>query len=370
MPASPRPPNPARAWLAASALWTGGLAACAEDAPAAPPPAPRPVATTTLEPERSYAVHRRFTGVVRSRRSSELGFERGGLVTRVRVEEGDVVAPGQLVAELDTAQLAVRRRELTAQLREVEAQVELSRITSKRIGELAEAEYTSRQARDEAAFGLRSREAGADRLRAAIAAVDVDLRKSRLKAPFGGTIARRLIDEGEVVAAGRPVLRYLETGAAEAAVGVPVGLAGQLRAGSKHTLRVGGRALKAELTAITDDVDPATRTRTVVFELPAGAHVTDGQVAELELVRDVATDGFWVPIDAITEGLRGMWTAYSIDAEGRARREAIEVLHTDGDRVFVRGTLEPGERIVASGLHAVVPGQAVAVADAAEEVDP
>jgi RND family efflux transporter MFP subunit len=365
------PPSPnAPSLLGYLALSSAGLAtaACAGDAPAAQPPAPRAVATIRLEPQTRYEVRRRFTGVVRSRRASELGFERGGLVTEVHVDEGDVVEPGQTIAALDTEQLAMRRRELVAQLREVEARVELSRITSKRIGELAKAEYTSRQARDEAAFGLQSKEAAADRLRAAVAAVDVALRKSRLKAPFGGTIARRLVDEGEVVAAGRPILRYLETDAPEAAIGVPVGLAGALASGSKHALRIDDRAFEAVLTAITDDVDPATRTRTVIFELPGGARVTDGQVAELELVRVIAADGFWLPLDAITEGLRGMWTAYSIDAEGRAHREAVEVLHTEGDRVFVRGTLDPGERVVASGLHAVVPGQTVAVADA--EVEP
>lgn len=355
-----RTPSPAIGWIAAAALAPSG---CAPDAPAAPRAEPLPVAITTVQPERSYPVRRHFTGLVRSRRASGLGFERGGLVTRVRVEEGDVVAAGQPIADLDTAQLTARRRELEAQLRAVEARVELSRITSRRIGELADAEYTSRQAQDEASFGLRAREAEADRLRAAIAAVDVELRKSHLRAPFGGTIARRLVDEGEVVAPGAAAFRYLDTSAAEATVGVPTDLAGTLRVGSTHALQVAGRAYDAELSAVTDDVDPVTRTRAVVFLLPADARVTDGQIVELELVREVPAGGFWLPVDAITEGLRGMWTAYSIDAEGRVRREALEILHADGDRVFVRGTLEAGERVVASGLHRLVPGRAVAVAD-------
>lgn len=351
------------------------LAACVEPAdPGGAQADPAPVVaveTLTAAPAPGYAVRRRFTGIVRSRRTSELGFERGGLVTRVHVDEGDRVAPGQPLAELDTAQLRVRRRELAAQLREVEAQVELSQVTARRITELADQEFTSQQSRDEAALGLRSTEAAADRLRAALAALDLGLRKSRLSAPFGGTIARRLVDEGEVVAAGRPILRYLEAAGAEAAVGLPIDVAGELHGGSQHRLRIGDQQLDAELTALTDDVDPATRTRTAVFALPEDATVTDGQVVQLELVREIEAPGFWLPLGALTEGLRGLWTSYTIDADGRARRETVEVLHSDGDRAFVRGTLEPGERVIASGLHKVVPGQRVAALDGLDaEVEP
>ncbi|GAX36526.1 hypothetical protein [Nodularia sp. NIES-3585] len=41
------------------------------------------------------------------------------------------------------------------------------------------------------------------------------------------------------------------------------------------------------------------------------------------------------------------------------QEKAVEILHQTGDRVLVRGTLQPGDRIVANGTHRVVPGQKV-----------
>ena len=68
------------------------------------------VETMAIEPLDRYEVRRVFSGTVRSRRASQLGFERGGMVSKVYVEEGDRVKEGQLIARLDTAQLRVARR--------------------------------------------------------------------------------------------------------------------------------------------------------------------------------------------------------------------------------------------------------------------
>lgn len=351
-------------------LTSGGVvAACAPPEASTEAQPPLRVESRTLAPELGYDVRRRFTGVVRSRRESGLGFERPGLVTSIQVDEGDDVRAGQVLASLDVAQLEVRRRQLVASLREAEAQVELSDLTSSRLTELAEARYASRQSSDEARLGLAARQAAADQLRAAIDAVDVELRKSRLVAPFGGTVARRLADEGAVVQAGQPVLRFLERERAEAVVGVPVGDASNLKVGSTHDVWLGDRRVAATLTASVDDVDPRTRTRSLVFALPDDAEATDGQVIQLEVSRRVESRGYWVPLDAMTEGLRGLWTVYTVTEEGRIAPEAVQVLHLEDDRAFVRGTLEPGDEIVVSGLHRVVPGQAVFLARADDGAD-
>jgi len=331
---------------------------------------PMPVATRIVQPEAGYAIRRRFTGVVRSRRTSELAFERPGLVIDLRFDEGDTVRPGALLARLDVSQLRVRRRELAAALREAEARVELSDVTSTRLRELAAEQFTSRQSSDEAKFGLAARRAAADRLRAAIEAVDVDLRKSRLTAPFGGTVAERSVDEGEVIAPGQPIFRFLERERPEARVGVPVELAAQLEVGTRHVLKLDGRSVSAELSAIVDDVDPNTRTRALVFDWADDSRATDGQVVQLQLDRPVESRGYWLPVDAITEGLRGLWTVYTVSDRDRIVREAVEVLYMESDRVFVRGTLEPGDRVVTGGLHRVVPGQAVHLASADEDIEP
>ncbi|MGB3515160.1 MAG: hypothetical protein WBA43_01800, partial [Elainellaceae cyanobacterium] len=81
----------------------------------------------------------------------------------------------------------------------------------------------------------------------------------------------------------------------------------------------------------------------------------------------VVSEGYWVPTTALVPGVRGLWTAYTVtpdeDAQEPARfivnRQEVEILHMETERVLVRGTLQPGDRLVAEGSQRLVPGQTV-----------
>lgn len=333
----------------------GGNHAAAEAAPLL-------VQTIPIDQLDAYEVQRVFSGIVRSRRASRLGFERAGLVSTVLVDEGDRVKKGQLIARLDTAQLRAARKRVVAGLAEAQAGVGISTLTADRLAQLADEEFISRQSADEARFGLEAAEAKQLELEAARAQIDVDLRKSKLFAPFSGVVSARLVDEGTVVAAGTPVVRFRESDEKEAVIGVPTFI--DVPIGSEQELDIGGQRFVAPVTALIDDVDARTRTVSVILELPPEIDVAEGQMVRLVHRRDVEEVGFWIPTTALTQGFRGTWTVYSVKTEGDesiVAREAVEVLHTETDRAFVRGTLEAGDRVVATGLQRVVPGQRVRI---------
>jgi hypothetical protein len=83
----------------------------------------------------------------------------------------------------------------------------------------------------------------------------------------------------------------------------------------------------------------------------------------------VGEPGVWLPLSALTEGVRGLWQAYALAPLADARPGVVagqrvtplpvEVLHYDGDRAYVRGPFAHGTPVVAGGLHRVVPGQLV-----------
>jgi RND family efflux transporter MFP subunit len=351
-------PTAALALIALATLASSGCEGT--ESRAAAEPAPLLVQTTAVEALDEYEIRRLFSGAVRSGRASQLGFERPGLVARVLVDEGDAVKAGQVIAVLDTAQLRAARRRVAAGLQEAQAGVGISTLTADRLEKLADEQYISRQSADEARFGLRAAEAKRMELRAALAQIDVDLQKSKLVAPFSGIVSSRLVDEGTVVAAGSPVVRFRESEDREAVIGVPRNV--EIELGSVQELVLDGRPFEATVTAIVDDIDARTRTATVIVELPDDVEAADGQVIDLVHRRRIVDAGFWVPTTALTEGLRGTWTVYSVEADGETgvvRREAVEVLHAETDRAFVRGTLEPSDRIISTGLHRVVPGQRV-----------
>ncbi|WP_162139136.1 efflux RND transporter periplasmic adaptor subunit [Synechococcus sp. PCC 7336] len=333
------------------------------------------------EPVESYNVTRAFTGEVVALHASELGFERNGKAIEIFVDDGDRLTRGAPLARLDTRNLETQRLAIKAQLLQVEAvirdleeQLKLSEVQlDRREGLLVEGAI-SREQRDEFSFGtdsLRARRdaqvASIQQLEAQLADIDVNLDKSILRAPFDGEIAQRYIDRGTVVEAGQPILRLVDASNLEVRIGIPAEMADRLEIGSSHTVLTDSHSSQAEVKAILPEIDLATRTRTVILGLDNPANVVPGEVVRLELQSDpIATSGFWLPLSALVQGERGLWSTYALTAADsglpglyRVERRDVEVLHTEGDLALVKGTLQVGETLVDRGVHRIVPGQLV-----------
>ncbi|MDJ0867502.1 MAG: efflux RND transporter periplasmic adaptor subunit [Myxococcota bacterium] len=345
----------------------------AESAPAAAEAAAGtllPVETFVVELDGDYPVTESYAGRVVSRRRSALGFERGGRLERVWVDEGDTVEPGQVLAVLDTSALEAQRRQLEAQQRETEARLALARLTTERRRKLRESDHVSVQEMDEAIFAERALEASLAAARASLERVEVDLELSRIEAPYAGTVTERLEDEGTVVAPGQPLLGVVEAGALEVHVGVRPETAAELVAGARYEVEIAGARHAARLDSVLPTIEIDTRTVTVILRLDAAAPgVRSGALARVALERRVRGEGSWLPLTALAESRRGLWSAYAVvsDGEGGARveRRQLELIHAEADRAYVRGTLRAGDRLVATGLHRLVPGQRVRLAEAA-----
>ncbi len=336
---------------------------------AAPPQAypPIPVATVFAKKAKSYAVTTQFVGRLEPQRQTNLAFERSGLVLKVLREEGEAVQANDVVAVLDVDKLKARRRQLVAQQKELDAQRTLAKLTLKRQRSLRQKGWAPDQKYDEAVAGLARFAAAIDRVAAQIAELDIDIRKSHLKAPFDGRISRRVIDEGAVVAAGMPVVTLLESSRRQVRVGVPPHVAGSLKSTANYQFRSGSRRFSGTLAARRPDLQASTRTVSLLFNVAPGGGVPFGELVTLELEQRIAADGYWLPLTALREGHKGLWTVLvATSRKGRPARiietEAVEVLHTAGGRVFVRGTLRDGARVVVNGTHRVTPGQRVVLA--------
>jgi RND family efflux transporter MFP subunit len=335
-------------------------------------PAALPVEVLRLRAESGYVVEDRFLGRLEPARRAALAFERGGLVTEVLVEEGDRVAAGDVVARLDVAALEAERDRLLAQRDQIAAALDLARRTLARQQALEGQGHASAQRLDEARLAAAVEEARAAEIEAAIARLDVDRARSVLTAPFDGTIGARRVDEGAVVAVGAPVVEILESDAPRARIGVSPEAAARLRVGERATLLIEGAPVSARLVALRPDLDPATRTVGALFAPTRPVAASFGAIAELRLPRFVEEPGYWAPVAALVEGERGLWSVLvAAPADGAAGpggaeivREAVEVLHVEGERAFVRGTLEPGAALLADGPHRVAPGQRVVLAGA------
>lgn len=324
-----------------------------------------PVDLIELQKSDGYAVRERHAGRVVARRISDLGFERAGRLVEVTVDDGTRVEEGELLARLDTRELRARRRELEAQKESIAAELALARTTTERQEKLFDGGVVAPQSIDESRFGEQRLSSQWIAATAALERLDVQLALSELRAPFAGVVARRFADEGTVLQPAAAVMQLLEDQALEVHVGLPAHTASRLEAGRAYDIEVEGTRHSATLRTRIPLIDPATRTTTGVFVIEqAGPALQHGALARVELETEIQSPGFWVPVDALSEGRRGLWTAYAVQAEDGgwvAERRQVEVIHAEVDRAFVRGTLFEGDRIVAGGVHRIVPGMHVRV---------
>jgi RND family efflux transporter MFP subunit len=326
------------------------------------PRMPLPVATVTYSEQDSFRRQVSYLGLVSAGRKANLGFEAAGTIASLPWREGSPVAGGDIIARLDDAALQAAYRATLGDLEQARSELELARLKARRQQELRETGAVSREAYDETRLRARALTSRLEATEARLQSIQIQIDKTALRAPYDGVIADRFLHEGSVVNPGIPVVRFIETAGREAHIGVAVSRAADLQPGGSYQLTLRKQGFEAELLSVRPDVDPVTRVTTAVFAIPATIDAVDGEPVTLQLSETVSARGGWLPIAALLEGSRGLWTVLRIsDEDGRTVtvREAVEVLEIRGDQAFVYGTLPAGSRVVASGVHRITPGTPV-----------
>jgi membrane fusion protein, multidrug efflux system len=329
-------------------------------------PEPMTVEVTEAALVKDFVLEEAYSGLAQAQRTSQLGFPSSGRIESIRVRVGDRVKAGETLAKLDTRGLAAQLASLEAVVDEARASYQLALDTVERQRTLLAQGHVSTQRVDEAeaqaataAARIASAKAQADTLR-----VQIDL--SRITAPFDGVVTARFADEGAIAGPGTPLLELVEAGKLEAQIGVPASAAADLEPGKVYTLVAETGPVDATLRGVTGVVNASQRTVAAVFDIDDAASVPAGTIVRLSIPRTIDEGGFWVPLKSLTSATRGLWTIYVAVPDGagaRAESRVVEMVHTSGDRAFVRGPMQPGDRIITDGLHRITPGVPVTPID-------
>ena len=356
--------------LAAAAVMIGvtTIQMRAEEKPVVEATPPVEVSTIRPDHQNGFEVTRSFVGRLEPARQTDLGFELSGTIQDIRVDEGGTVRRGDVIAVLDTRTLEAERRRQIANRLATESDRELAALTLTRQMKLKDGGHVSEQILDQARLTLSRLDAMLAQIDAAIETIDINLDKSVLKAPFDGIAGERLLDEGATVSPGMPVVTLLESVKPAVRIGLAPEIVDSLPEMHHFQIEISGKTFAAKLVALRPDLQTRTRTVEALFELEVPETAPRfGRLAELSLPEEIKEEGYWVPTSALKEGPRGLWTVLAVvetengdsGMEYHVVREAVEVLHADADRSFVRGTITGETRIVAEGVHRVVLGQSV-----------
>jgi membrane fusion protein (multidrug efflux system) len=278
-------------------------------------------------------------------------------LVKVHVAEGAEVEAGELLFELDDA-------ELRAELAALDARRELAAKTVERQRSLIaeDRKALSQQAFDQAQAELRQ-------LEAEIAALRVTLGKTRIRAPFAGTVGLRRVSEGAWVTPETPLITLSDTARLKVDFALPERYAPSVRAGQSFRFRVEGRPgeFTGTVAAIEPAIDAGTRSLRVrgVSENPDGV-LRPGAFVTVELLLEETGAGVAVPAQALVPSAQGH-AVFVLDEAGRAALRPVEIGVRSADSVQVLRGLEPGETVLTTNLLRLQPGAPVELEVGAEE---
>lgn len=315
-----------------------------------------PVATKEATQETGYIVRRILAGQIEASRTASMSFELPGRLRKVSVREGDLVQKGQILATQDVSLLLSERDQLEFARDGVEAQMVFARQTLRRNTALSDSGTIPAAVLNETRARVGELAAQLGEISAQLENVALRLDKSVLIAPFDGQVTEQIIRDTEMVASGQTLLTLVDLASPSIRVGLPSDINPETLVQAQ--IEIQGSMHDAQLITVRPDLDPVTRTRTALFKVNS-TRSAYGQTAQLILDKRIEEPGIWVDVTELRENARGQWTVLALGVDDIVSAVAVEVIHAETNRAFVRGTFPAGMVLVAEGGQRVSPGQEV-----------
>jgi membrane fusion protein, multidrug efflux system len=304
-----------------------------------------------------------YSGVVRPRIESPIGFRVAGKIVARAVNVGDRVQVGQVIARLDDTDLKLAESSAKAAVASARSRRDVANDNLERAKALlpkaiiSQSAYDTRKNElDAAASALESAEA---QLRQAANAVGY----ATLVADKAGIITAVTGEPGQVVSAGQPVITLADAGETEVAIAVPEQDAGRIAVGQEARISLwAGPALAAagRIREIAGQADAASRTYAVRITTntpPQGMRL--GMTATVAIQIEQEAAAMVVPLTALTEA-DGTPVVFVVDATTKTvRKTPVRIAATTDDGIRIAGGLNAGDLVVTAGVQFLRDGMRV-----------
>ncbi|MFT3790189.1 MAG: efflux RND transporter periplasmic adaptor subunit [Rudaea sp.] len=353
-------------------MGAAALAGCGSHATAPPPPRsaivahPQPADTINAEV---------YSGDVRARYESQLGFRVNGLgfsfngkIKSRLVDVGDHVEAGQALAELDPVDLHLQLDSVKANLVAARANFDLADSEYKRYKAMYAQHYVSQTQFDSQLNARKVAQAQVAQAQAALASAKNQAGYAVLRADHAGTITAISAEAGQVVAAGQTIATLARDGAVEVEIAVPESRIHAYQVGTPVAIESwadAGKRLGGHLREIGAEADRVTRTYRVRVSFDdASAAPRLGQTARVYFA-DAGTAGqTLIPLPALYE-LGGKPAVWIVDAKTHQVKLAPVVVSAYREQgVVLSHGVGVQDWIVTAGVHKLREGETVAPVDA------
>jgi RND family efflux transporter MFP subunit len=315
--------------------------------------------------QRKLAVELALTGSVLPVSQATVRSKLSAEVRRVAVREGDRVAAGQVLVELDTAALKAQWAERSATLESAKAQLLQSERTRQAQAQLVKQSFISQNAFDTADASYRAQVAAVEAAQAQLAQTQLQLADAVVRAPIAGQVAKRHVQPGEKVSFDAPLLAIVDLAQLEIAAQAPVIDIARISKGATVEIDVeglAGKTYRGRIERINPSTEPGTRMINVYVALNNEDGVLRaGMFARVRLAVGGERDVGALPVSAIVkDGEQAL--VWVIADDKLARRPVVLGLRDErAQMIEVVSGLAPDERVIATKFDNLREGLAAKV---------
>jgi RND family efflux transporter MFP subunit len=352
---------------------TAFLFGCGSEEAEVKPEAVRPVRVVTASGDNQLD-SRTYPGKVKASKEAILAFRLSGQVVELRVNEGDSVRKGQLIAMLDQRDYRAAVADYEAQLVGARSTLREAKLNIERNTQLIQERIISQSAFDAAQSNYETSRARFLSLEQTLRRAKLNLQYTELIAPFSGVVAKKYISNHEFVQAKEPIIDLEDLSALDIVVDMPENM--WVRAfseGAKERTRnvarfesLPGKSFPLRLKEYQTNADPGTQTYKVTLTIDDAEEsgVYPGMTAEIsgELQELAGDDSVSVPFHAVVGEAQGEKYVWVLNEDGTVSKRKVEIGRiSDLGMALVTSGLAPGETLVSAGVNYLHEGEKVKV---------
>jgi RND family efflux transporter MFP subunit len=322
--------------------------------------APRPVwvmtITDTATPQSS-----RYTGEVKSRYESNIGFRINGKITSRAVNVGDLVKKGQLIAQLDPNDTRLNAQSASAEVQTAQANLALAQAELARRQQLYQQQFISKSALDSYETQVKTSAARLEQAKSQAAVSQHQTGYTQLLADRSGVIGMIQAEPGQVVSAGQTIAQIYDLQTLEILIAVPETVIDSLHVGDNASVTVEGLAHPYQ--GRIREISPAANSQTRAFDLriqllDSDSKIKLGMTADVRFLHPTNTQTIMVPSTAVTQ-VADHATVWVIDAKQQAHRRRVTTGKLSESGVEITSGLQANETIATIGVHTLTEGMHV-----------
>ncbi len=333
----------------AGVVWAVTRAPSKAADPAATAPKPALTVTTAQPHTTQLPITLSANGNITAWQEAVVGSESNGLrLSEVRVNVGDTVRAGQVLASFAAESVLADVAQTKANLAEAEANALDAAGNAERARSLQATGALSTQQINQYETSAQTAKARVDAARATLAVQQLRLKHTQVLAPDSGVISARSATVGAVVPSGTELFRLIRQGRLEWRAEVTSSELGRLPVGTAVALTAAnGAQVSGKVRMLAPTVDLQTRSALVYVDLPANAAVKAGMFAKGEFNLGMS-GALTVPQQAVVVR-DGFSHVFRLNADSRVSQVKVQAGRRLGDRVEVQAGLTPDTVLVVSG---------------------